>query len=171
MKLLWVEDDMVSIVHHKTAVLQMGWKITVAKTLHEAFLQLQSPPEPWDMVLIDLGIVLGSARLPQPLAALGVLDEHSTVLGRLLGLWLWEREGRRVKADGPKHAYFTTSPDTWERYSNRTPIEFSDTNGHVKDSDEYVLNKWTRDLRLPEALENLQQVWNTDFPCITGGQP
>lgn len=161
MRLLWVEDDMVPIVHHRAAIKAKGWTCSIVKTLREAFQILQSDPSAWDMVLIDLNIPLGSSTLPQALMELKVIDAHSDVLGRLLGLWLWEKAGRRCNANGPMHAYFTTVPDRYQVYTGRSPVEFEGTSGHLHAK--YLLNKWTVE-SLPDSLEKLKNDWATDFP-------
>jgi hypothetical protein len=160
MKLLWVEDDMLPIVHHKADILAKRWTYTIVKTLFEAFQTLQSGEENWDMVLIDLNIPLGASPLPQALVALNAMDAHSDVLGRLLGLWLWEKAGRRCKATGPMHAYFTTVPDRYEVYVGRSPVEFASGDG--KPHTKYVLNKW-EGKSLSDELEELVKAWPNDF--------
>lgn len=160
MKLLWVEDDMLPIVHHKADIVAKCWTYSIVKTLREAFQVLQSGEESWDMVLIDLNIPLGASPLPQALIDLKAVDAHSDVLGRLLGLWLWEKAGRRCNASGPMHAYFTTVPDRYEVYAGRSPVEFAGCDGipHTK----YVLNKW-EGKSLPDELDNLVKAWPIDF--------
>lgn len=161
MKLLWVEDDMVPIVHHKADIVSARWTYSIVKTLGEAFQLLQSGEESWDIVLIDLHIPLGTSPLPQALIDLNAGDAHSDVLGRLLGLWLWEKAGRRCKANGPMHAYFTNVPDLYKLYAGRSPVEFAGHDGkpHMK----YVLNKWQGNL-LSDELDCLVKAWSTDFP-------
>lgn len=160
MNLLWVEDDMIPIVHHKEAIQAKGWNISRMKTLNDAFCELQSGTQIWDIVVIDLNVPLGASLLPQALIDLNVLDAQSDVLGRLLGLWLWEKAGRRCSKSGPMHAYFTTVPDRYEVYASRPNPEFASPDGTIHK--EYVLNKWTTK-SLSDELERIRRVWDSDF--------